>query len=264
MHSKQKSCLKIKKHLILCTLITTFFCVTSLNAVEEDLSVSIVQSIIKVFKTNNKNKIASFISFPFQRHYPIAPINNEEEFVERFDEIFDDFLINAIINSDIKKDWVRVGWTGIMFSNGQLWLHYNGKISAVNYQTEHERKQQEKIMTGEFIDLNASSLEQTILEFKTEHHRIRIDYLGKDLYRYMSWSLYRALHQNPEFIIENGIREFDGSGGNHHYIFKKDNYVFRCSVFVVGHNISSSEVFVDIFKDGEILFTEKAVVIVTH
>ena len=92
----------------------------------------IVAGFIKAFEANDIDKISSYISYPLHRESPIPPIINKNQFIKRFDEIFDDALISEIVNSDIEKDCDAVGYRGIMFENGVIWLNYSGKLIALN------------------------------------------------------------------------------------------------------------------------------------
>ncbi len=66
-------------------------------------------------------------------------------------------------------------------SGGKVWHNYDGRLIAVNHQSEYEQKKKE-----ELIRLEKSNLHKSIKEFKkpvyileTIKYRIRIDDLGK-------------------------------------------------------------------------------------
>ncbi|RZK02986.1 MAG: hypothetical protein EOO46_18175, partial [Flavobacterium sp.] len=48
-----------------------------------------IQKLINTFKTNNKTKFASLISYPLRREYPLKDVKDKNDFIQRFDDIFD-------------------------------------------------------------------------------------------------------------------------------------------------------------------------------
>ncbi len=122
-------------------------CAQNVVGIEQEHN-EVVSEFIEVFKANDLDKISSYILYPLNRESPIPPITNKNQFIKRFNEIFDDFMISKIINSDIAKDWHAVGYRGIMFENGVIWLNHDGKLIALNYQSEAEKKLKKKHATG--------------------------------------------------------------------------------------------------------------------
>ena len=158
------------------------------------------------------------------------------EFIKRYNEVFDSDLIHKISSSSPKLDWSAVGWRGIMLFNGEVWLDYDGRLIAVNYQSETE-----KIKRNNLIRLDKSKLHGSIKEFenpiqilKTAKNRIRIDDLGKGNYRYSSWPLKSKIGDKPELIIDKGEYIPEGSGGNHTFRFKNKGYIYDCHIFIIG------------------------------
>ncbi len=67
-----------------------------------------------------------------------------------------------IISSNINESWSAVGWRGIMFKNGELWIDYDGKIIAVNYQSAFERNKIKKLTEKDKTSLRKSVPEKYI------------------------------------------------------------------------------------------------------
>lgn len=91
---------------------------TVTQEVTEELSEEnqkLVTPFVDAFKNKDKKKIAALVSYPLKRVYPIPAIQNEAEFLKRFDEIFDEEIIQKIANSNVKTDWSEIGWRGIAF-----------------------------------------------------------------------------------------------------------------------------------------------------
>ena len=47
------------------------------------------------------------------------------------------------------------GWRGIMLDDGILWMDYDGKITAVNYQSKYEKKLAKKLTSKVKGDLSS-------------------------------------------------------------------------------------------------------------
>ncbi len=195
-----------------------------------------VKTFVDCIKSNNTNKLKTLIAYPLRREYPLSDIKDENEFTRRYNEIFDDSLKELIITSDIEKGWSSVGWRGIMLNNGIIWLDYNGRLIAINYQSKFEREQRIKLIENEKKSINKSirDFAEPILIIETEKFKIRIDKLYNGKYRYASWSVNSKMIEKPDLIIKNGIWIPEGSGGNHRYEFTNDNYKYICVINVIG------------------------------
>lgn len=216
-----------------------------------------ISPIISAFKSNNKNEISTLIAYPLKRKLPIPYIDNKAELINRFDEVFDKELIDLIANSDSDKDWRQMGWRGLMFSNGKLWLDSNGKINAINYQTAKEKTLVKSLIEKKKQTLHSSisDYKKPILEWKTAKFHIRIDDLGDYNYRYASWSIDKQTYEKPDLILFNGKMVFEGSGGNHHYSFINGKYIYRCYVGLLGNSKSTAGT-LDVFRGKEHLLND--------
>jgi hypothetical protein len=216
-----------------------------------------ISSIISTFKSQNKNEISTLISYPLNRKSPIPSIKSKTELINRFDEVFDKKLVDLIVNSDKNKDWRQMGWRGVMFSNGKLWLDSNGKIIAINYQTVTEKTLGQSLIDKQKQTLHSSisDYKKTILEWKTAKFHIRVDDLGDYNYRYASWSIDKKTNEKPDLVLFNGKMTFEGSGGNHHYSFINGKYIYRCYVSHIG-NSKSAPGTLDVFIGKEHLLSD--------
>lgn len=222
----------------------------------------VISNFIDCFKTQNKEKLSSLISFPLKREYPIPDIKTKQEFLKKYNEIFDDSLTQMIVKSKPTKDWCEMGWRGLMFLNGDIWLETNGKLIAVNYQSNFE-----KLKLLELIDADKLSLHESIRKFErpeflleTSKYRIRIDNLGNDIYRYTSWLINSKMSDKPNLIVLNGEFVFDGSGGNSSFIFKKGDYIYDCAIIIMGEK-GSPPAYLTVSKGGKVIFYQKAKII---
>lgn len=196
-----------------------------------------ITSFIEAIKNKDFKKIMPFISFPIERVYPVPDIKNEVEFVYRYDEMFDDSITQLIVNSDIEKDWNKVGWRGIMFNNGDLWLdEYSWTIKRINVQSTMELNRAIALINYDksIIHESLKKYQVPVMVLETKKHIIRIDLIENDNYRYAVWPNFVLMNEKPDLIIQNGILEYTGTGGNHQYEFTNGEYKYYCQINYLG------------------------------
>ena len=218
-----------------------FLCLSLTFVSGQELSVKnqkTVQNFIETIKTKNKEKISKIVSYPLKREYPISEIKNKNELIKRFDEIFDDKLMSLIVKSKIKTDWSEMGWRGIMLLDGEVWLNSTGELIAVNYQSQFEKKKKEELIAAQKNSLYESlrNFKSPVCILETSKYRIRIDDMGNEKFRYASWKFQQSMSEKPELVMLNGEVEFDGSGGNHSFIFKTGEYIYECGIVEMGED----------------------------
>jgi hypothetical protein len=91
-----------------------------------------------------KEALSEHIRYPLGRGNSIPPVNNRQEFLERYDEIFDGALREKILQSNPSEDWRSMGWRGIMLYDGDVWIDYDGTLVAVNDISALEQKKYDK------------------------------------------------------------------------------------------------------------------------
>jgi hypothetical protein len=220
---------------------------------------SVVNNFIDLVKTNNKTAVANLITYPFNREYPIPSVKNKQEFIKRYEEIFDDTLKNMIIRSKSSTNWSEVGWRGIMINRGDLWIDYDGRLIAINYQSEFEKELRNKLIESERNHLHPSvrNYKSPICILETAKFRIRIDDLGNSNYRYSSWLISKPMSDKPDLILANGVWIPEGSGGNHRYEFKNGEYKYECSIIVMGEE-GSPPASLTVYKGDQEILTQNA------
>ncbi len=223
-----------------------------------------VTNFINVVGKKDRKAIADLVAYPLHRKVPLPVINTPSQFLEVFDEVLDKALLKAISTSSVADDWTEVGWRGIMFQNGVLWLDEEGKIIAINYQTEKGERKRDILIEADKKNLH-SSLQQflePVLEWKTKDFRIRIDRLTDDKYRYAVWPAQKAPSEKPDLVLNNGEVVFEGSGGNHHYDFVSGAYVYRCIVYVIGTNDTPPGE-LEVYKDKKVILNQPVEKVIT-
>jgi hypothetical protein len=251
---------KTKHHYIIGFILSAFIVIPGIIFSQDGDYTKVVIRFIDRVKKDSIEKIAENTNYPLSRETPLPGIKSKKDFECRYHEIFDDSLINLIINSDVKKDWSAVGYRGIMFLNGEVWLDYDGNLQAVNYESKIEQQKRDSLVLNDKSKLYPSlrNFKAPVLYWQTDKFRIRVDDLGNYNYRYASWPVSKKQSDKPDLVLINGKVEFDGSGGNHNYIFKNDVYTYICQVTVIGEEDEAPDVFI-ILKNGKEILNETAV-----
>lgn len=223
----------------------------------DDSKVLFIKNVIGLFKQDNIDSISTVVNFPLRREYPIPSVISENEFKQRFTEIFDRALIDKIVNSKAEQ-WSEVGWRGIMLDNGVVWIDsYEGKIIAVNYQSDFEKKQIQELIEKEKQKLHNSikTFQSPTYKIITKNYLIRIDKLSDYKYRYASWKNVKNESSKPDIILDNGEIEYQGSGGNHVITFSNKSYSYKIYRNVIGAD-DSPDITLEIGKEEKMILTE--------
>lgn len=141
-----------------------------------------IAALLKVISSRDRSLIANEISYPLGRDYPLQPIQSKADFLKRFDEVFDASFFRELAGSNPKQDWEEMGWRGIMFKNGSLWLDFDYKIIAVNHETLLTKRLLASAIQKQKDHLPAllRDFDQPILEWRTPKYLIRVDLKGDD------------------------------------------------------------------------------------
>lgn len=236
---------------IIATATTTF----GQNSGLKKEQIQSIQKLINIFKTKNKAKIADQIYYPLRREYPLKDVQNKNDFIKRFDDIFDKDFLDKVAKSKL-NDWSEVGWRGIMLDNGTLWIDDDGKIVTVNYQSPKEKQ-----LLSNAIQADKNQLPKSLQDFEkpaylifTKNYKIRIDEKAEGIYRYAAWKI-KNPKSEPDITIENGVMEFQGSGGNHTITFKNNGYTYVVSINVIG-SADDPDATLEVLKEDKTILTE--------
>jgi hypothetical protein len=234
----------------------------SQNEKLNDYKVASIKNVIALFKQKNIDKISSIIQFPLSRQYPIPSIKNKEEFKKRFSEVFDEILVDKIANSKIEQ-WSEMGWRGIMLDDGVVWMgNSDGIITAINYQSDFEKKLKKDLIAKEKENLHISLkyFENPTYKIKTKNYLIRIDELPNYKYRYASWRISEKESSKPNMVLSNGTLEFQGSGGNHIITFINGDYTYKVYRNIIGAD-NTPDITLEVEKNGKIILTQDGTLI---
>ncbi len=247
-------------------LVTAFFITHLISAFGQEMTKAqkkIVTDFIDCIKNDNKKRLFSKVAYPLTRQYPLPSIKNKQAFLKRYGEVFDAELTDRIIQSNPTKDWSAVGWRGIMLLNGDLWLDEEGRLIAVNYESEAEAKNRNELIKTEKSQLHPSlrDFQYPIHILETSKYRIRIDGMGDDSYRYASWKIKSKMSDKPEIVLLNGEKIVEGSGGNHSFVFVNDGYKYDCAIIAIGE-ADAPPAYLTIYKGDKEILSQKAAIVV--
>jgi len=240
----------------------------------EGQDIAKVQNLIEAFKSRNSASIAKLVSYPLMAKTNRPAINNEYEFVSRFDEVFDQNLFESIASSDARKDWNAVGWRGIMLFDGDVWLDHDGNILSLEqtstyvsnnkssnktytYQPvkSHVKPQMTQQVKPQILARGRSALHrsvsnyaQSVLEWKTNRYHVRVDDIGNGRLRYASWPVNVSTAVKPDIVLSNGRLEMDRTGRNHRYVFNNGNFSYHLNVNAKG---DQSPGLLEVFKGNQ-------------
>lgn len=228
----------IKTTILTCTLILSVS--NSLWSADPSFN-NTVKKFIKIVAQSDRKVLANSVSYPLARKVPLSSIDNPKQFLEAFDEIFDENIIKSISTSNVSTDWAEMGWRGIMFQNGSLWLDAEGKITAIDYETEKGKRKRAELIEADKQKLHYSlrNFVEPVLEWETAKYRIRIDQIDNGYFRYAAWPVQKKSSEKPDLILKNGTKTCDGTGGNHSYDFKSGEVLYKCFVWVLGEEDTS-------------------------
>ena len=241
--------------IVIAILIATATTALGQNSELKKEQIESIQKLINTFKTKNKTKIADLIYYPLRREYPLKDVKDKNNFIQRFDDIFDKELLDRVAKSKI-NDWSEVGWRGIMLDNGTLWIDHDGKIMTVNYQSSKENQ-----LLANAIQADKNQLPKSLQNFDkplylifTKNYKIRIDEKSKGIYRYAAWKI-KNQKSEPDIVIENGVLEFQGSGGNHTITFENNGYTYTVSINELG-TVDTPDATLEVSKQEKAVLAE--------
>ncbi len=224
--------------------------------------VSLVENFIELLEKNQPKAIAAITKFPFSRETPMKDLENEKEFISNWDFIFDEQIIQELINSDPKADWGQVGSKGIMYKYGAVWLTTEGQLLGVNYDPASLIERKNELVSNDKKELHESIVDykKPIILIETEKYRVRIDELHDGEYRYASWKLSSSMLEEPELVVFDGEQEFQGSGGDVHYIFKNGTYKYIVATNRLGPN-DSPDAYLWVYNGSQMIMEHGAKII---
>ena len=201
-----------------------------------------VAKIIELVRNRDKEGLSKMIAYPLERKYPVPPVRNEKEFIERFDEIFDSELIEKMSKANPEECWGHFGCGLFMIEDlGYLQL-YLGFYNEIHFIEDSDR---EKFISNQLIEAERNDLHESLKNFiypvilmESPTNLIRIDCIKENedkdnnVYRYASWKNGSSISNKPDLILTNGFGGIGGSQSFGCYKFINGNLGYLCNVGV--------------------------------
>tara|TARA_R110002096_G_scaffold1787_4_gene9350 strand:- start:1890 stop:2648 length:759 start_codon:yes stop_codon:yes gene_type:complete len=219
-----------------------------------------VEGFRQALATGDAQVVCQWLRYPLRRPYPLPPVASEQDCIECFDELFPKHLIDEVAASN-DDDWQRVGWRGIMLGSGRLWLDDEQRLIGHNEHSPTENARRLGLIERDRSQL-AKSLQGHVepeTRWQTKTYRVRIDRMPDDGLRYTSWRRDAPLDAAPDLELHNGVCEFQGSGGNMHYEWRRGKHTYRCVQTPLG-GPDSLPLELEVRRGEDVLLTEAAVV----
>lgn len=166
---------------------------------DKEFQLPFTKALIKVFKNKNWQELASNTRYPIKLSHPIDPIQDNNDFIKRFDLIFDQETIAEIAHSDPIHDWSLVGSQGIMFKNGQIWISKSGDLIAVNRNSQN--------LNDAIAKLREQNIAQLVFNYQYPLVTAQVHEFNNKQYRLSLWINGSSPSEKPDYILTNGRRD---------------------------------------------------------
>jgi len=125
------------------------------------------------------------------------------------------------------------------FHETETHIILNGKLTRISKSIDNQGSNEYKyiIYDGkEEVAINETlrKVKLYIGFFKTDNFNIVIDLIDKGRYRYTSWSSKKSLRNNPDLVLQNGIKQ--ESKDEISYKFKNGKFIYLCTFNKITNN----------------------------
>lgn len=109
---------------------------------------------MRLISCGNSKALASMMSFPIPRKYPLPYIKDAKELEERFSEIFDE-QFQKKMGEGVRSKWINYGYRGYCYGKrGDLWVY--DKLYLIDYYSPQEQRRYEQLVNKEMSTLHHS------------------------------------------------------------------------------------------------------------
>ncbi|WP_299052472.1 hypothetical protein [uncultured Polaribacter sp.] len=217
-----------------------------LNTDEE----KVVLNFIQLINNHNIDSLKNQVQYPLHRKKPFNSILDTVDFVNEYEVLFDEGFRNLITNSYNLGKWSVVGLKGIMLENGLLWLDFNGKLIAVNYNSKESIAKKKRLLALDKENIHESLRENQAFEafIHTNRFFIRIDLFENNSYRLAYWPVNTVSTSKPKKIILKGIKTTNYLEGSVSYTFTAGNFSYVCRF--LNDSLENELVQFNMYKNG--------------
>jgi hypothetical protein len=216
------------------------------------------RKIIGFIIADDAKSLSQCIQYPLHRDNPLPDIKTPTEFIRQYPILVDSSfkeLLKAYSDSVVFEHHGVYGLVGGHKFNGQMWIDEDGKITALNYSSEREQKKKAALIEKQkkMMYPRVRDWEKNILVAKSGKYLIRVD--GDDRtdsgFRYVSWSNGKTMKDEPDLILYNGKREFQGTMGGVTWTFWNKEWTYVVDDSEMGESDEYIGYFLYIYKGDQ-------------
>ncbi len=197
-----------------------------------------VQKFKYLLKTGSAQLIAQNVVYPYKMGRGVPSIKNEQEFIEKYDIILPKYLRKYLIESPMEH-WNYNAYKG----NICLYWCFNGEITPngkiVSLKTIKKLREYRK----DYIEKEKQTIHPSLKNYnynlytmETKEWLIRIDDMNgvykptniddnpKENYRFAAWKKGKTISDEPDIVIDRGIKSDSPDRDINKYLFVSDEY----------------------------------------
>ena len=208
-------------------------------AERSDEILATAQKFKDLLKTNNPQQIAKNIVYPFSLGQGVPNVQNEQEFIEKYDIILPDYLRQYFIDSPTEQWGSGQNLGGICLNDcPDAHLTDDGKIIWIKDSEELNKYREEYIAKEkQIIYPSLKNYNYNLYTMETKDWLIRIDDMEglyevstqidiPNIYRFTAWKKGKTISDKPDIVIDQGHTEKDPE-----FRYSPEYYVFNNSEY---------------------------------
>lgn len=211
-----------------------------------------IQVLVDLIGEDRVEELADRVQFPLQRTNPIPDITTKEEFIAYYPTLFDSTFKQELTSTLFDSTNTIDHYTGFGLLNGTIWLDHDGRIMTVNHHSKQERALRQKLQQEVQNQMHPSVAEwlENVLVCETEKFLVRIDRDIDNKLRYASWSRPKTFMDAPDLVLNNGVREFQGTMGGITYTFQSSNWTYKLDQVDMAESEEQMGLFLAVYENG--------------
>ena len=206
--------------------------------IKTDKILSTVQKFKDILKTNNPQLIAQNVEYPFSLGQGLPSVQNEQEFVEKYNIILPEYLRKYFIDAPMEQWGSGENLGGICLNDcPDAHLNDDGKIIWIKDSEELKQYRKDYIeKEKQIIHPSLKNYNYNIYTLETKDWLIRIDDMEglykqviidkdyKEIYRFAAWRIGKTISDKPDIVINHGTKNEPFRWEGHKYTFISSEY----------------------------------------
>ena len=208
--------------------------------------------IIDLLKANDAVELAKLVHYPLERNSPVPFVQNESEFISRYDTLLDSEFRLMLTETHWDSTNTMERNDQFMLGSGEIWLDYDGKIIAINHESPAESQLQKALQRKILLAIHpdVEPWQHNLKVCETDKFLIRLDEMAGGDLRYVSWSKPKTFKDKPDLILFGGESQQQGTMGGFTYTFKNKNWTYEIDEVQMAENDEDMGLFLRI-RGGE-------------